>query len=331
MPPAVTDRGPALPSLAILGSGAVGRYFARGLADSQSQAGALMLWSREASRARELAQDIGRGVLAVQELERALGAQIVLLCVSDDALGDFAERCAALAGEAPPSGARTGSGAPRVALHVNGFHGAEILRPLAEVGWETGQLHPLVAVAPGFREGGPRESEPRAASSARPGSAYALSGSPGAVAAAESIIASLDGRPLRFAAEPADPAAYHAAASLLSGGLVVLFDAVERVVRAEAETDADTRGALLALARSILDNLERNRGNPALSLTGPIARGAGKLVASQLAALEGADPEAARLYRVLGRRMLHLALERGALDSRAAQDLERRLGPPRAD
>jgi predicted short-subunit dehydrogenase-like oxidoreductase (DUF2520 family) len=292
--------------VAILGCGAAGSALARALAPAGPR---LRLWSRTAERAERLAEELS--VPAFPALAPALsGAHAALLCVHEDALGEVAARCAEAAAPAPSEGL------PPVALHTNGFRGTDVLAPLAERGWATGKLHPLVALAP---EG---ETQPLAADPLRD-AWFALEGSSVARALARRFVAAVGGRVLVLVDRPEATRAYHAAASLLSGGVVALGEASRAVLAEAVEGPASAREALLALLASTLRNLERLPAEQAL--TGPAARGSIATVAGHVAALERADPSLAVLYRQLGLRMALLAERRGSIDAARRAALERVL------
>ena len=291
-------------SLAILGAGAVARAFAVEL----SRAGAACsLWSRTPDRAQALLERIGLEVPAAParasaELAQALeGVEVLLLCVADDAIGELAERCA-----------RSLPGPDGVALHPNGYLGRNVLAPLARAGWSTGVLHPLVAL-PAL--GDPENRLRRAW--------FATLGDERARLLCTRLIRACRGFELALDERAETPARYHAALSLLAGGTVALFDAALEVL----ETCADptlARSALAALLSSSAANLTVLE--PAEALTGPVARGSVALVRGHVEALAASDPELARLYRVLARRMLGLAAERGTLTPEARAELERLIG-----
>ena len=270
-----------------LGAGAVSRALAGELARAGSD---VVVWARSAASARDLANELG-AVRAEADLATALGAsELVLVAVRDDAIADLAARCA-----------RTHAAAPAIALHTNGFFGPEALGALAEAAWETGKLHPLVALPPSAAAGSLR------------GAWFVTAGTPRAREAARAVVDACDGRRLELAERPDASRAYHAAASLLSGGLVALFDTSLALVRGATEDEAEARDALFGLLGSTVANLAAV--GPAAALTGPLARGATELVRGHLEALRAEDEEAGALYVALGMRMLALAEDRGSISS----------------
>ena len=127
----------------------------------------------------------------------------------------------------------------------------------------------------------------------------------------------IDGIALRL--RPGAAPAYHAAASLLGGGLVALFDQAERVMRPALRSPGAMRTALADFGETVLWGLE-NLG-PAKALTGALSRGSEPIVRGHLAALER-EPGALALYCLLGERMLALAHARGSLGARRRKLLD---------
>ena len=297
------DPGPERDGVvAVLGCGAVGRALAAALGEAGRS---LVLWSRSPERAAELAALLPDRARArtVDSPGAALSeAEVALLCVSDEALRGFVDRCAA---EGPVPTERS------LAIHTNGSLGLEVLAPLEALGWGVGRLHPLVALPPG---GTP---DPLA------GRWYATAARPGQHRALSDLVAALGGFELPLAEDEEAGARLHAAAALLSGGLVALMDAALSLAGTATADREAAAAALGGLLTSTAENLGR-RG-PRAALTGPLARGATTVVECHLAALDARDPEAGRLYRELGRRMLALAAERGSIDGEQRARLERLL------
>ena len=322
-------------TLGVLGCGAVGRAFAHALSASGA---AVHLWSRTSAHAEQLARELPLGAhVTLADGPRDVLAQsdAVLITVTDRALERFVRDLAAgpeLEGDAP-------------VLHTNGTLGLEVLAPLApfapfapfvqgttsEVARRgTGKLHPLAALPPGATNARAFE-----------GAWFATLGAGDARAWTARIVAGVGGRELRLSDTHPDPSrALHAAAALLSGGMVALFDLAAEAAR--GTTQPDSEGAEARALAALLDGTLRNRarglerersegsgadvGRRAAqgALTGPIARGAADVVRAQLAALAAA-PDAQASYRVLGRRMLALALARGTVSAAEHEELARVL------
>jgi predicted short-subunit dehydrogenase-like oxidoreductase (DUF2520 family) len=297
---------------AVLGPGAVGCALAAGL---HLRGADVALWGRRRGAAAAARRRIAGGrarprLRASDDLERTLrGAGLVLLCAGDDGLADAAARAAPVLAVGLPRG---GKGARPVALHTNGFHGADVLAPLAARGASCGVLHPLVPVPAG------------AGAEVLRGAWFAVAGDARATRMARKVARALGGRVLALARGTDAQAAYHAAASLASGGLIALFDAALGPLAGAADDPADARDALLVLMARTLANLEARGAGEAL--TGAAARGSAGLVARHVAAL-AEDASAAELYVTLARRMTALALAAGRIDARTARSVLARLAP----
>jgi predicted short-subunit dehydrogenase-like oxidoreductase (DUF2520 family) len=268
----------------------------------------ILLWSRSRAHARRLERRTSsRRLEVVLELDELASAATVLSCVRDDAVTEVARRLSKARTEA------TG----RVALHTSGFldHGA--LACLAEVGWETGSMHPLVSLPAGV------PASPSLPPS-MDGVLFAVEGTSRARREATRLARSLGGKPCVLASE--DKAAYHAAAALLAGGVATLFDASEEILAGSIGRRA-LRAGLARLAASVIENAAARGGAAALS--GPAARGDGEVLAGHLELLDGAHPEEGALYRLLVERMLRMAVDSGRLDEGERRRLRRRLMPPR--
>jgi predicted short-subunit dehydrogenase-like oxidoreductase (DUF2520 family) len=140
---------------------------------------------------------------------------------------------------------------------------------------------------------------------------------------AKSLVRRIEGKVLLLTNRPGSAAAYHAGASLLSGGLVALFHLAERVMAASVSSRAALRDALDDFAESTLENTYAL--GPQEALTGALARGSEALVRGHLNALRKI-PAALELYQVLGKTMLELAEARGSIDPRQARRLRAVLG-----
>ena len=200
----------------------------------------------------------------------------IVFCVPDDDLADTAAYWARML----ESDTETQS--PGVALHVSGVHDHTALRDLGRLGWATGSWHPLKALA-------------RAGHGQLSGVTFGVEGDPAAVRAAAEFTRSVGGEVLHI--RPGHKASYHAAAVFASNYLVACLHAAQQQLA--AATDGAELGALLALARSAIDGVERHgleRG-----ATGPLTRGDTGTIRAHLAAL---DPGRSRLYRALGKELL---------------------------
>ena len=300
--------------VAVLGAGAVARTLSTALVRG-GLIRSLRVWARNEEVAIELRDEL-RGELETQDdgrieirslgdLEETVsGAELVLLCVVDDALEELATRVAVTYPEVEEGA---------VALHLSGFASTDLLEPLADGGFATGGMHPLLSLAG-------TALQDKGASSPFVGAHFALGGDEIARARARQLATALGGLPVELASSETARALYHGAASLLAGGTVALFDAAERMLEGALEGDqSEGRAALMGLLQSTVRNLESGAAEDVL--TGPIHRGDRETVKGHLAALSELTREASAtssteaLYRQVSLSILELARRRGNPDA----------------
>jgi predicted short-subunit dehydrogenase-like oxidoreductase (DUF2520 family) len=180
--------------------------------------------------------------------------------------------------------------------HCSGATGLEVL-----AGRQAFSLHPLMTVTgePGVGEsgvgsavGGHGAAFTGTAGAAFTGAGAAVAGStPAALELARTLAERLGMRPIEI--DPADRAAYHAAASMASNFLVTLEAAAERL----AESVGVERSDLAPLVRATVENWARL--GPQRALTGPIARGDELTVDRQRQAVADRAPELLDLFEAL--------------------------------
>ncbi|QDU68217.1 Rossmann-like and DUF2520 domain-containing protein [Engelhardtia mirabilis] len=264
--------------IGIVGLGSVGAACARALTE-RGGGRAVLAWTRSYERREFWTRHPGIEMLEGPEAV-AREADLLLFCVTDAALAEVAGRCAT-----------AGAGRGRVALHTAGAEPPSVLSPLSEVGWEVGVAHPLLSIV---------VDEERTFE----GAAFGLFGSAAAKAAGGELVRALGGEGIELDGDGVAQARYHAAAALLSNGLVGLFaQATDEFERCGASPEGARTAARSLLLRTT-DNLARLA--PAVALTGPLRRGEAARIESHLAAL---DPEVAVTYRALSRRLLALVSE----------------------
>jgi predicted short-subunit dehydrogenase-like oxidoreductase (DUF2520 family) len=224
-------------AVSIVGAGRLGRVLARAL-----RAAGLVVHG-----------PTGRG-------ERVQPADVVLLCVPDDAI---AESAAAL------------QGSGRLVGHTSGAS------PLTGADFS---LHPLQTFV---GDEGP---------DAFRGIGCAVAGrTQEATDAALAIASALGAHPFVIADE--HRTAYHAAASVASNYLVTLEAVAERIAGAAGLSPEDARELLAPLVRRTVDNWAAL--GPEAALTGPVARGDSETVARQRTAIAEAAPDLLPFFDVL--------------------------------
>lgn len=270
----MTDTVDPLRKLWIIGAGAVGTALATLLRAHRDEGSIIVS---------------GRGESAPSPPPTA-----VVLAVPDRAIPEIASRLAA------------SELSPMPVLHTSGALGQEPLIELANAGWSTGSLHPLVAV-------------PRASGGPSPlqGAWFALQADGPARRVGEAIVQAAGGHLIELSRD--GKPLYHAAAVFASNYLVALMSVAERLAAAAGADPADAREALASLAGGALASV-RELG-PEEALTGPIARGDVATVELHLSRLSGPDRS---LYSRLARAALDLSSSR--LEAEAVARLEAILG-----
>lgn len=252
------------PAVTVVGGGRVGLSLGRAL----SRAGwAVTTCGR---RERPLPPPLGA---SVRDLRAAVaGAELVVLCVPDDAIAEVAAAVAA-----------TGTVARgTVVLHASGLLDRGVLAPVAACGAACGSWHPLQSLA-----------DPDGDPDALCGAPAILEGDAAAVAAGRAIAAACGMAPVLEVAAAAKPA-YHAAAVFAGNYPVVLLRIAERLLR-EAGIAADATLFVPMLQRVAANIAARGTDG---ALTGPAVRGDAGTMAAHRAVL---DPETAALYELLAR------------------------------
>jgi predicted short-subunit dehydrogenase-like oxidoreductase (DUF2520 family) len=269
--------------VAIIGAGRLGTSL--GVALRRAGYAVRAVTCRRRASARESARLIGRTVPFANNARAAESGDLIFICLPDGAIRAAAD---ALAAEA-----KNLSG--KIIFHTSGAVAASALAPLLKRGASIASFHPVQSFA---RKEGSAEMFA--------GIAVALEGDPRAVAAGRRIVKALGGRTLLIRAD--QKAAFHAACSIVSNYLVVLFDMAEASLREAGIKNRDAFRSLLPLAKGILRNVKII--DAGRSLTGPIARGDFETVARHLEAFRRL-PRYRSAYRGLGRLALDLAARRG--------------------
>ena len=280
----------------VVGTGKLSRALLRALALAGDAP--LRVVSRRGRRASRVAAEIA-GVVAVPDALDAAGhSRVTILAVPDAALREMAADWAR----------RRADWSRRVVLHCAGALGPDALAPLRRAGAAVGVLHPFQALG-----------DPKRGGEILRGAWARIDGSPPAVRAARRIAMRIGLRPIRFRAAGADPAAYHASASLASNDVLALLALAERTLVDAGARGADARAAVATIARSVVDQFAL-RGIGAA--TGPVVRGDADTVERHGAALTRIDPGAAEVHALLGRWMLEHA---ASLPEEARRRVERAL------
>ena len=287
------------PSLTIIGAGRLGTAMAIALSSVGYPIHALV--SRRRARLKQAARllDETFPLLVLEEL-REVG-QVVLITTPDDQLPSVTKHLCAL---------NVNKRRTRVALHTSGALSSKVLSPMSDRGWRVGSIHPLVSV-----------SEPEAGAKSLVSAFWCIEGDPQALQQARNIVKDLRGH--SFSINASAKPLYHAAAVMSSGNIVALFDtALDMFERCGLRRDR-AHEVLIPLLQSTIVNLIRSSASEAL--TGTFSRGDVATVERHLKALAGKQLRDAReLYRLLGRKSLALASEKG-LDKSTASKISKLL------
>ena len=220
--------------------------------------------------------------LTAKQLSEIPQADLTIIATPDDAIEETARRLASF---------QPGRG--RTILHTSGALSSAVLAPLAEVGFQTGSIHPLVSV-----------SDPVSGAAALRGSYFCVEGTNKARRLAQGLVHDLGGH--SFTIKPENKALYHAAAVMASPHLTVLFDLAVEILAACELGRSDAQRVLLPLLESTANNLKTS--TPQQALTGTFARGDIATVRKHLRAIKEADvAQALEIYKLLGLRSLEIA------------------------
>lgn len=220
-------------------------------------------------------------------------ADVVILAVSDDAIGSVAER---IATELKPG---------TTVLHCAGARGIDELDACATLGANVGVMHPLVSF-PSKRRDPSLE-----------GKTFVVNGSPRAVAMSRRIGKACGARVIT--AETANPV-YHAAAALVANGAAALAFVAVRLLEGLGVARRDAERSIGGLLQSVGDNVQ-NVGVPD-ALTGPVARGDSSTVDRHRRALRRVSRDALSAYDALLPVILESAVAAG-LSRRRADEIRR--------
>lgn len=248
---------------------------------------------RTRTSASRLAESLGARPLAIADT--APGVDLIVLCVSDDAIAEVAQSLHGSQGFADT-----------IVAHTSGASRLDTLEPVATRGARVGKMHPLAALS-----GGPDRLK---------GIVWGVEGSDDVLSELSELIQQLAGWPIDVG--HVDLALYHLSAVFAANFALGLLGAAADLWM-ESGAPIPAMEALLPLARSALKNVEELGLERAL--TGPIARGDITAVEAQIqqAARRGLVFE--RLFRALALATADVAARRGPIDDPAIAEIVRIL------
>jgi len=262
--------------VSIVGAGRLGTALAVALTNRNYAIQSLV--ARRAQRARKAATllDGNPQALAAKQLLSLREADVFLITVPDDQIARVAAELSRLEFTA-------------TALHTSGALASDVLAPLRKRGWHTGSVHPLISVSD--------------SGAALAGAFWSVEGDATALRMGKTIVRDLGGQSFSIRSE--DKPLYHAAAVMVSGNVVALFDVALEMLMHCGLSRKTARSILTPLIASTVHSLESK--DPAQALTGTFSRGDVETVKRHLAALKGNKlADALDLYRLLGQRSLKL-------------------------
>jgi len=280
--------------LVLVGPGRLGLAVARLLVDAGHDLRAVI--SRDAERAASAARFAGAAGAGSVDLARAREGEVVLIALPDDQIGAMAARLR-----------REGHlAAGTILVHFSGIHPASLL-----LGEEGPLLHALAVH--------PLQSFADAVMGVRqlPGSPCSVEGEETLLPLGEALVRDIGGVPFRLDAEKKP--LYHAAAAVASNYLVALTAAAGEIMAACGFGEEEAFRLLSPLLRGTGKNLAAL--GPRLALTGPIARGDHQTVRKHLRALAPLPGDLGEIYRVMGRKTVQLARQKGTLEPEAAEQI----------
>jgi len=262
--------------VSIIGTGRLGTALAVALTSHGYSIQSLV--ARRAQTARKTATliDGKPQILAAKQLLSLRPADLFLVTVPDDQIAGVAAELSGLKFES-------------VALHTSGALSSAVLAPLRKRGWHTGSFHPLLSVSD--------------TNATLAGAFWSVEGDAAALRTGKAIVRDLGGNSFSIRSE--DKPLYHAAAVMVSGNVVALFDvALEMLMQCGVDRKT-ARAILLPLIASTVHSLQTK--DPAQALTGTFSRGDLETVKRHLAALKKSElADALDLYKLLGTRSLKL-------------------------
>lgn len=200
-----------------------------------------------------------------------------------------------------------------IVFHCSGSVGASVLYSdspnISEA--NVASVHPIHSFA-----------DPQKSLTDFPGSHCAIEGQPDAVATLQALFEDIGALP--FIIDSQQKALYHAATVMACNYLVSLLETSQQILL-NAGVDGCDGNPLESLIRQTLDNYLNT--DAASALTGPIARGDTKTVASHLDALmqRSDDPVWQQVYTALGKATLPIAAQQGQASISDLQQIEKLL------
>ena len=220
-------------------------------------------------------------------------AQLIFITTPDDAIAPVVSQIQWHAGQS--------------VVHCSGADSTDILEPAKKSGAQVGAFHPLQTFA-----------SIKQAIENMPGSTFALEAESPLLNTLKDMATALDGRWIELKA--GDKVVYHVAAVFACNYMVTLVKLATDLWQTLAIPPQQATQALLPLLRGTINNID-TMGIPQC-LTGPIARGDTGTIKKHLSALQEIAPTMVSTYRELGLQTIPIAVAKGRLNQRKAEELQ---------
>ena len=198
-------------------------------------------------------------------------------------------------------------------VHCSVTDSVDILLSARKSGARVGFFHPLQTFA-GFGQ----------AVENIPGTTFALEADEPLLTTLKDMATALGGHWIELGAK--DRVIYHTAAVFVCNYLVTLVKLATDLWQTFAIPPEQATQALLPLIRGTINNID-TIGIPEC-LTGPIARGDAGTIKKHLGALQKVAPDLVATYQELGLKSLPIALKKGGIDKKQANELKALLKQP---
>ncbi len=255
--------------------------------------------SRSHIRAEKLAKAIP-GCRALNNQAVAEKAELVFITTPDDIIGQIAAEVKWHKGQN--------------VVHCSGADSTAVLEPARKSGARVGTFHPLQTF-----------TSAKDTVEDMAGTTFAIEAEEPLLTILKDMATALGGRWIVLKA--GDKVTYHAAAVMACNDVVTLVKLATDLWATIGIPPQEAKLALLPLLQGTIHNIETTQTLPGC-LTGPIARGDAGTIRKHLDTLEEAAPELLSVYRELGRHTIPLALEKGTITQRQAEEIEHILDKP---
>jgi len=283
--------------LGFIGAGTVGSALALRLCSKGYQVVAVS--SRSQTSARNLAQAVSHCQAFNSNQAVADAAELVFITTPDDVIATVASEVQWHLGQS--------------VVHCSGADSTQSLEPAKRLGAQVGVFHPLQTFA-----------SAKQAVENMPGSTFALEAEEPLLSMLKDMATALEGHWIELEAK--DKVVYHAAAVIACNYLVTLIKLATDLWQSFNIPTHQSTQALLPLIRGTIHNIE-TVGIPKC-LTGPIARGDSGTIRKHLEALQKVAPAILPTYRELGLQTIPIALAKGRINQKQAQELQELLRQP---